>query len=102
MTLRAALLVDGDNVSARYAKEISDISGKLGRIDIARVYLNAAANSSWLDARQYRAIHTGTGKNATDIMMAIDAIEFGIKSNIDVMIIASSDGDFGSSAPAPA
>lgn len=94
MTRRAALLVDGDNVSAAYQDEIHKIGTQFGRLDIVRVFLNAQINSLWHDATAYRLVHTGTGKNATDLMLAIDAMEFALRGNIEVMVIASSDGDF--------
>lgn len=37
---------------------------------------------------------SGTGKNATDLMLAIDATELALRQNIETMVIASSDGDF--------
>ncbi|MES0825765.1 NYN domain-containing protein [Ruegeria sp. SCP11] len=94
MAPRVAILVDGDNVSATYQDEIFRISQDIGRVDIARVYVNAQGNSCWHDAYRFNLIHSGTGKNATDLLLAIDAIELALNRNIETMVLVSSDGDF--------
>ncbi len=94
MTRRAALLVDGDNLSPTYQTQILTTGRQFGQIDIARVYMNAQRCSGWHDAPAFRLFHSGTGKNATDILLAIDAIELALQKSIDVIFIASSDGDF--------
>ncbi|WP_282170187.1 NYN domain-containing protein [Ruegeria atlantica] len=94
MTLRVAILVDGDNISATYKKYVGRIAQKYGRIDVARVYMNAQVSSAWHEASEYHLIHSGTGKNASDILLCIDAIEFALNRGIDAMVIVSSDGDF--------
>ncbi|WP_170329650.1 NYN domain-containing protein [Ruegeria arenilitoris] len=94
MTKRVAVLVDGENISAVHCDDILKTGRQNGRVDIARVYMNAQQNSLWHDASSFHLIHSGTGKNATDLMLAIDAIELALRQNIDTLIIASSDGDF--------
>ena len=89
-----AVLVDGDNISADHAAVILELAQRHGTADIVRVYGNAACNSGWHDALNYRMIHSGTGKNATDILLAIDAIEFAQTRSLQTFVIASSDGDF--------
>lgn len=94
MSRRAALLVDGDNLSSTYQSELLKIGRQYGQLDIARVYMNALRCSAWHDAAAFRLLHSGTGKNATDILLTIDAVELAMQQNIEVMVIASSDGDF--------
>ena len=94
MTLRVAVLVDGDNLSPVHAENIHKIARRFGQIDISRVYLNAQSHSAWHDATAYHLIHSGTGKNATDLLLAIDGIEFALQRDIATIVIASSDGDF--------
>ncbi|NRG16473.1 NYN domain-containing protein [Rhizobiales bacterium] len=91
---RVAVLVDGDNVSASYAHQILEQANKLGCVDIARVYTDASHTQDWLKILGYRLIHTGTGKNASDLLLAIDAIEMNLALNIETFVIASSDSDF--------
>ncbi|WP_170762809.1 NYN domain-containing protein [Ruegeria lacuscaerulensis] len=94
MTRCTAILVDGDNISSTYANEIYTAAQIFGRVDIARVYMNAQQNSPWHDASSFHLIHSGTGKNATDLLLAIEATELAFRQNIETMVIASSDGDF--------
>lgn len=94
MDERVAVLVDGDNVSPVYSPDILTIARRHGATDVVRVYGNACVNSDWHSVVQYRFIHSGTGKNATDILMAIDAVELALTGNIKTFVIASSDGDF--------
>lgn len=39
-------------------------------------------------------IHAGTGKNAADLLLAIDAVEVALSGRAEAFVIASSDGDF--------
>lgn len=39
-------------------------------------------------------IHAGAGKNAADLLLAIDAIELSLGGRADAFVIVSSDGDF--------
>lgn len=91
---RVAVLVDGDNVSPVYSPDILTIARRHGATDVVRVYGNACVNSDWHSVVQYLFVHSGTGKNATDILMAIDAVELALAGNINTFVIASSDGDF--------
>ncbi|WP_170772837.1 NYN domain-containing protein [Ruegeria lacuscaerulensis] len=94
MTKRVAVLVDGDNLSADHRDAIRKIGLQAGRVDVARVYMNARRNSSWHEASAYHPVHSGSGKNATDLLMAIDAMDLALRQDMDVIVIASSDGDF--------
>lgn len=89
-----AVLVDGDNVRASYAGEVLAQAKRLGRVDIARVYTDASHTQDWLKIPGYRLIHAGTGKNASDLLLAIDAIEINLTLTIETFVIASSDSDF--------
>ncbi len=94
MSERVALLVDGDNLGAQHASELLNEAGKVGRLDIARAYVNASTTPGWLSEAGYRLIHAGTGKNAADVLLAIEAVELAIEREIDTFVLASSDGDF--------
>ncbi|MDW4498801.1 NYN domain-containing protein [Sulfitobacter sp. D35] len=89
-----ALLIDGDNISASHADKIHDIAATCGRVDIAHVYFNAQTNSGWHDVPAFRTFHSGTGKNATDVLLCVDAMEMALADGIGQFVIATSDGDF--------
>lgn len=89
-----AVLVDGDNVSGRHGSKIIKIAEQHGNPIVLRVYTNAQRPSEWHEAWGYEMIHAGTGKNATDLLLAIDAMELAFSHGIDGFILASSDGDF--------
>jgi hypothetical protein len=94
MTSRLAVLVDGDNISGSHGARILRIAEQHGNPTVARVYANAQRPSEWHEACGYRMIHAGTGKNASDVLLAIDAVELALSSGVNTFVIASSDGDF--------
>jgi hypothetical protein len=91
---RVALLIDGENVSPALAGRIIMMSLKHGKPLIRRVYGNAAKIGGWDAAPSFRLVHAGTGKNATDMLLCVDAMAIMLDRQADVMVIASSDGDF--------
>lgn len=94
MTKHIAVLVDGDNISAAHASAISRITQENGSAQIMRVYTDATRLSAWHEAAGFRLIHSGSGKNATDLLMSIDAVELALSGKLDSFVIASSDADF--------
>lgn len=95
MTSRMAVLVDGDNVGGKYAGEILAIAAQHGIPTMVRVYLDAQRPSDWHGVTGYRMIHAGSGKNASDALLSIDAVEMALTKSIDNFAIVSSDRDFG-------
>ena len=94
MRTRLAVLVDGDNIGGAYAGRILDAAREQGSPDVVRVYANAQQSSAWHDAVGYRLIHAGVGKNASDLLLGIDAMELALTGGVEAFVIASSDGDF--------
>lgn len=94
MKQHVAVLIDGDNISGKHAAQILSIAAERGDPSICRVYTDAQRPSDWHGAIGYRMIHAGTGKNAADILLALDAMELAIVKNVCCFVIASSDGDF--------
>lgn len=95
MTERSvAILVDGDNFREIYAHKLIERAKGKGKIRAARVYCNARGQSGWDANSNFVTIHSGTGKNATDLLLAIDAMEFALKVENLAFVIASSDSDF--------
>lgn len=91
---RTAVLVDGDNVAAALAGQIVDLSNKGGAAAVLRVYTNARRSDGWHDQPAFRMIHGGAGKNATDMLLCVDAMELALRDGIERFFLASSDGDF--------
>lgn len=89
-----ALLIDGENISAAFAGKIIVRAGREGTLVIRRVYGNATRIPAWDDAPGIRLVHTGTGKNAADIALTLEATELSFDAQIDTFVIVSSDGDF--------
>jgi hypothetical protein len=89
-----AVLVDGDNISGKQAAEILTIAGRHGNPVVVRVYLDARRGSDWHGALGYRMLHAGCGKNAADILLALDAMELALSGGMRRFVLASSDGDF--------
>ncbi|MBU2963003.1 NYN domain-containing protein [Citreicella sp. C3M06] len=91
---RAAALVDGDNISPKHAARILRAARSIGQLDVARVYGVMAGGSDWLKAPGWRFVHAGGGKNATDLLMSIDAMELALALGIETFVLATSDSDF--------
>lgn len=94
MSGHVAVFVDGENISAGQATAIRKIASGHGTVDVARVYGNAAAQPKWDGQPGFRFIHSGTGKNATDILLTVQAMEAALSGSFAVVVIASSDRDF--------
>ena len=99
---RFAILIDGDNISHAYIKDILDKISTFGVITYNRVYgdwttpeMNrwkaVALENSILPVQQYRYT---SGKNATDSSMIIDAMDILYSGNVEGFCIVSSDSDF--------
>ena len=97
-----AVLIDADNVSAKYVELILDEISDYGVVTYKRIYgdwtkSNAA---SWKDVLLENSItpiqqYSYTiGKNATDAAMIIDAMDILYSGNVEGFCLASSDSDF--------
>jgi uncharacterized protein (TIGR00288 family) len=91
---RVALLIDGENVSQAAAGQIIMRVLKFGELTIRRVYGDATKLPGWAAAPGFRLVHSGTGKNATDLLLTVEAMSLILTSQADVLAIASSDRDF--------
>lgn len=97
-----ALLIDADNISAKYIKLILDELAKYGTVTYKRLYgdLTRTNNRSWKDALLSHSINPvqqynyTTGKNSTDSAMIIDAMDILYSGSVDGFCLASSDSDF--------
>ncbi len=89
-----AVLVDGENISQDLAGQIINRASALGSLVVKRVYGNASKMPKWEAAPGFRLSHSGSGKNATDLLLAIEAVSLFHEGSIDTVVIASSDRDF--------
>lgn len=102
LEMRYAVLIDADNVAAKYTKNILDELSNYGIATYKRVYgdwtrtslagwKNMALDNAITPVQQYSYT---TGKNATDSAMIIDAMDILYSNNVDGFCIVSSDSDF--------
>lgn len=97
-----ALLIDVDNVSAKYLKPILDELSKYGNVTYKRAYgdWTKPSMSSWKSELLQNSITPiqqfsyTTGKNATDSAMIIDAMDMLYGSKLEGFCLVSSDSDF--------
>lgn len=97
-----ALLIDADNVSAKYIKPILTELSKYGVITYKRIYgdWTSTHNSSWKEELLTNSITPiqqfsyTYGKNATDSAMIIDSMDILYTNDVDGFCIVSSDSDF--------
>ncbi len=102
MEKRIALLIDADNVSAKYIDLILDELSKYGNVTYKRIYgdWTNRQNSSWKEELLTSSITPiqqfsyTTGKNATDSALIIDAMDILYTNAVEGFCIVSSDSDF--------
>jgi uncharacterized protein (TIGR00288 family) len=97
-----AVLIDADNIPARYADDILREVTKYGEPALRRVYgdWSSAALVNWKKAvvelgmvASQETANT-TGKNASDIGLVIDAMDILHTGRFDGFVLVSSDSDF--------
>lgn len=99
---RYALLIDADNVSAKYIKPILDELSKYGNVTYKRIYgdWTSTRSASWKEELLQNSITPiqqfsyTQGKNATDSAMIIDAMDMLYGSELEGFCLVSSDSDF--------
>lgn len=99
---RFAVLIDADNVSAKYIKYILDEISSYGVATYKRIYgdWTTPNTASWKDILLENSVTPvqqygyTVGKNATDSAMIIDAMDILYSKNVEGFCIVSSDSDF--------
>lgn len=100
---KIALLIDAENTSAKYADSIIRYLEKQGVVISKRIYgdfINNRNVKAWnskameYEMQQVPVLTTSAGKNASDIVLVIDAMDLLHRKNIDTFCIVTSDGDF--------
>ncbi|MFT4543564.1 MAG: hypothetical protein ACI9UR_002314 [Bacteroidia bacterium] len=100
--IKLAVLIDGDNIPAKYIKEMMEEITKYGTPTIKRIYGDWTNPylSKWKGVLLENAITPiqqygyTTGKNATDSAMIIDAMDILYSDKVDGFCLVSSDSDF--------
>ncbi|WP_025035195.1 NYN domain-containing protein [Bradyrhizobium sp. DOA9] len=99
---RLAVLIDADNASAKIADGLFEEIAKIGEASVRRIYgdFSHARSKAWADILSKHAIipqqqfaYT-TGKNASDIILVIDAMDLIHSGRFDGFCLVSSDSDF--------
>ena len=96
---RIALLIDADNVSVDVLRQILHRLALTGdRLQHRRAYGSVQKAVEFAEICRDHAIRflpsTFAGPNATDIAMAIDAVELMLRQPVDEVVIVSSDMDY--------
>lgn len=100
--LRFAILIDGDNISARYIAGILDEMTSYGVATYKRIYgdWTSTGANKWKEQLLSKSITpiqqfaNVSGKNATDSALIIDAMDILYGGMVDGFCIVSSDSDF--------
>ncbi len=101
MEAQVALLIDYENVGLDSIHPLLQQLSKRGRFIIKRAYSDwssQAAKRSVISSLGIEAVHhfgqTRARKNASDISLAVDAVEILYRLPVDIFVIVSSDSDF--------
>jgi hypothetical protein len=98
-----AVLIDADNISAKYAEAMFDEIASLGEASIRRIYGDFAGGGpqGWTKDKlanlaivPHQQFANTTGKNASDIALVIDAMDILHSGRFDGFVLISSDSDF--------
>ncbi len=100
--INIALLIDADNISAKYITGILSELSKYGKITIRRMYGDWSQDRlhSWFKCASRYSLtpimqpNNTPGKNASDIGLIIDAMDILYTGGVEGFCIVSSDGDF--------
>lgn len=98
----SVLLIDGENIPAKFAGRLAELTADAGRDIIANVYgdFSGGALNEWRDraAKFGFRLHQTSGKpggrNSADMLLALDAIDILFATDHWHFCIASGDGDF--------
>jgi len=97
--LGVALLIDADNLSGDVIEQaVAHLLKTFGAIDFRRAYSSPQKVIEHTELFRRHSIrpmvNLPTGKNSTDIALAVDAIDLAITEHPDVVVIGSSDSDY--------
>ncbi len=99
---QVAILIDGDNISPKYAEYIRQEASSFGRIQVFRLYgsINSPSVKSWYRVMPKYGIAPilqisyAQGKSIADQALTIDAMDILHSGEIDIICLVTSDSDF--------
>ncbi len=102
MEKQVAILIDGDNISSKYAEYIKQEAMRIGRIKICRLYgsIDSSSVKSWYKVMPLQGITPvlqmsyANGKSIADQALTIDAMDILYTGEVDAICLVSSDSDF--------
>ncbi|MCG7622915.1 NYN domain-containing protein [Epibacterium sp. Ofav1-8] len=98
-----AVLIDADNISAKFAEAMFEEIASLGEASIRRIYgdFSGGGPQGWSKDKlaayaivPHQQFANTTGKNASDIALVIDAMDILHSGRFDGFVLISSDSDF--------
>lgn len=93
-----ALLVDGPNILRKaFSMDLAAIRKELqkhGNIRVARIYLDQHASEKLIEAMINQGFETIITTGDVDVTMAIDAMEYVLDRNIDIIALMTRDTDY--------
>jgi len=96
-----AVLIDLENISLNSIQWLFDQISDVGRIIVKKAYADWSIEANKREQLLELGIEaiplvrsTSGGKNASDIRLAIDAVDLQFTSSVDTFVIVSSDSDF--------
>lgn len=93
-----ALLVDGPNIIRKAFNldlvEVKREINKYGNIRIAKIYLDQYASDKLIEAMVNQGFETEITTGDVDVTMAIEAMEFVLDPNIDIIALMTRDTDY--------
>ncbi len=98
-----AVLIDADNISAKFGEAMFEEIASLGEASIRRIYgdFSGGGPQGWSKERlaalaivPHQQFANTTGKNASDIALVIDAMDILHSGRFDGFVLISSDSDF--------
>lgn len=102
MSNKIALLIDAENISARYINTIFDELSKYGVVTYKRIYGDWTSPNmkSWQQTIREFALspiqqfQNTTNKNSSDSALIIDAMDILYSQDVECFCLVSSDGDY--------
>ncbi len=92
------LLVDGPNIIRKdFSVDLTRIRQevkKYGDIRISKIYLDQYASDKLIEAMINQGFETEITSGDVDVMMAIEAMEFVLDDDIDIIALMTRDADF--------
>lgn len=93
-----ALLVDGPNILRKaFSVDLTEVRKELqkyGNIRVARIYLDQHASEKLIEAMINQGFETVITTGDVDVTMAIEAMEYVLDPDIDVIALMTRDTDY--------